>query len=62
MRYRSSAIHSRRLSRVGIELIGMDDSHAVHAPTGFGDDFLLGRVGVEREFYYHRKDPALEGP
>ena len=29
----------------------MNDSYAMQAPTGFGDDFLLGRVGAEREFY-----------
>ena len=51
MRDRSSAVHARRLRCVGIQLIGMNDSYAVQAPTGFGDDFLLRRVAAEREFY-----------
>jgi hypothetical protein len=50
MRDRGGAIHSRRLRRVGIELIGMNHSYAVQAPTGFGDDFLLRNVGSERGF------------
>jgi len=51
MRDRSSAVHARRLSSVGIQLIGMNDSYAMQAPMGFGDDLLLRRISAERKFY-----------
>src|SRR5512147_2059164 len=47
MRDRSGAVHSRRLRRVEIELIGMNDSYAMEAPTGFGGHFLLDSVGLD---------------
>jgi hypothetical protein len=40
----------------------MNDSYAMEAPTGFGDDFLLGRVGAERKFYANGAPRELPPP
>jgi len=34
----------------------MNDSYAMQAPMGFGDDLLLRRISAERKFY------AMEAP